>query len=85
MSETELGVVTHYFGKIGVAAVSLTNGELAVGDTIHFKGHTADFTMTIESMRIEQDSVTKAGVGATVGLKVPQKAHDHDKVFKVTP
>jgi hypothetical protein len=33
MAEQKIGVVTHYFGKIGVAALKITNGELRVGDT----------------------------------------------------
>ena len=35
MAEQLIGVVTHYFGKIKVAALELTAGELSVGDTIH--------------------------------------------------
>ncbi|MFW6124857.1 MAG: hypothetical protein ACOC46_01805, partial [Pirellulales bacterium] len=41
MPEEEIGRVTHYFGKIGVAAIDITRGKLAVGDTIRIKGHTS--------------------------------------------
>ena len=34
MAEQEIGVVSHYFGKIGVAAIDITEGELRVGDKI---------------------------------------------------
>ena len=84
-AETELGIVTHYFGKIGVAAIRITEGVLAVGDTIHVKGHTADFTANIDSIQVEHLKVPTAKPGDTVGVKVPQKCHEHDKVFKVTP
>lgn len=84
MTEVEIGRVTHYFGKIGVAAVELTNGDLAVGDTVHIKGHSSDFLTTIQSMQIEHTMVTRATKGQVVGIKVPAKAHEHDKVFKVT-
>ena len=47
MPEQKIGVVTHYFGKLGVAAIELTEGKLQVGDTIHVKGHTSDFTQTV--------------------------------------
>ncbi len=40
MVEVEIGKVSHYFGKIGVAAIDITSGELKVGDTIHIKGPT---------------------------------------------
>ena len=69
-------------GKIDVAAIRLT-GELKAGDTIHIKGHTSDFTTTVDSMQIEHESVTEAGPGAAIGVKVPEKAHEHDRVFKV--
>jgi len=83
MEEMEIAVVTHYFGHIGVAAITITAGELAVGDTIHFKGHTSDFTTVVESMQVEHASVAKAKKGDAVGLKVPQHVREHDQVFKV--
>ncbi len=82
MSEQEIGVVTHYFGHINVMAVTLT-GELAVGDTIHVKGHTSDFTTPVKSMQVEHESVEKAGPGNQIGIKVPEHAREHDKVYKV--
>ena len=84
MSETQVGKVTHYFGKISVGAVEVTDGELAVGDTVHVKGHTSDLTTTIESMQLEHESVQKATQGQVVGIKFPDRVHEHDTVFKVT-
>ena len=83
MPEQEIGRVSHYFNKIDVAALELT-GELAVGDTIHIKGHTSDFTEVVDSMQIEHDSVEKAGPGDSVGIKVKERVHEHDTVYKVT-
>ncbi len=48
MAEVELGKVTHYFAKIGVAAIEIQHDSLAVGDTIHVKGHTSDFTQNVD-------------------------------------
>ncbi len=83
MPETEIGRIAHYFNKIGVAAIELS-GELNVGDRIHVKGHTSDWTQDIASMQIEHDSVEKAGPGDSVGIKVEGHAHEHDVVYKVT-
>ena len=47
MAEQRGGVVSHYFGKLSVAAVEFTDGELRVGDTIHVKGHPSDFTQIV--------------------------------------
>jgi len=84
MPEQKIGVITHYFGNIGVAALEITDGELHVGDTIHIKGHTSDFTQTIDSMQVEHDSVEIARPGDSVGIKVTEHAREHDEVFKVT-
>jgi hypothetical protein len=83
MAETELGKVTHYFSKIGVAAIEITHDTLRVGDTIHFKGHTSDFTQTIDSMQIDGKMVDEATVGQSIGLRVKEHARQHDHVFKV--
>ena len=84
MTEIEIGRITHFFDRISVAAMTLT-GDLAVGDTIHIKGHTSDFTTVVEAMQIEHASVQTAKSGDQVGMKVPQKSHEHDRVFKVVP
>lgn len=84
MAEQKIGVVTHYFGKIGVAAVSLTDGELAVGDTIRIKGHTSDFTQQVETMQVDHKPIEVARVGDSVGMNVVEHAREHDEVFKVT-
>ncbi len=84
MSEEKIGVITHYFGKIGVAAVEITSGELRVGDTIRVKGHTSDFTQKVESMQIEHRIVEAAKAGESVGLRIAGHAHEHDEVFRVS-
>ncbi|MCR4413188.1 MAG: hypothetical protein NUV77_12270 [Thermoguttaceae bacterium] len=83
MEEQEIGKVTHYFGRIGVAAIELTKGSLAVGDTIRIKGHTSDFTQTIDSMQIDGKDVPRAEPGQSVGIKAAQHARPHDLVYKV--
>ncbi len=82
MQEKEIGIVTHYFGKISVGIIQLTD-DLKVGDTIHIKGVHDDFTQVVESMQIEHKSVEEAKKGDLVGIKVIQKVHPSDKVFKV--
>ena len=57
---------------------------LQVGDTIHIKGAHDDFTQPVESMQIEQDKLQEAKAGDVVGVKVTQKVHENDKVYKVT-
>ncbi len=83
MPEQQIGKITHYFGKIGVAAIEITDGEVRVGDTIHVVGHTSDFTQVVESMQLDNQVVETALPGQTIGVKVPEHAREHDKVFVV--
>jgi translation elongation factor EF-1alpha len=83
MPEVEIGTVTHYYGNISVAIIQLS-GALKVGETIHIKGHSDDFSQEISSMQIEHKDVPEAKSGDAIGIKVIQKTHPNDKVFKVT-
>jgi putative protease len=85
MAEQYIGKVTHYFGKAGVAAIEITEGELHVGDTIHIVGHTSDFTQPIDSMQIDRAPVESAKAGDAIGIRVKEHAREHDDVFRVTP
>ena len=82
MKEKEIGIVTHYFGKISVGIIQLS-APLKAGDTIHIKGAHDDFTQTVSSMQIEHDTLESAKAGDVVGIKVIQKVHPNDKVFLV--
>jgi putative protease len=82
MEEREIGKVTHYFTKIGVAVIELTD-ELKVGDTIHIKGATTDFQQSVESMQIEHEPVESAGAGQAIGLKVEERVRKGDTVYKL--
>ena len=77
-----IGKVTHYFSKIGVAVIELSD-TLKVGDTIRIVGGATDFTQTIESMEIEHEKVKEAATGDSVGLKVNQKVREGYKVYKL--
>ncbi len=81
--EVLIGQVSHYFGKIQVAAVELTDGDLSTGDTIHIRGHTSDFIQQVESMQINQVDVAKADKGESIGIRVTEHARVGDKVYKV--
>lgn len=82
--EEFIGVVTHYYGHLSVAAIRIESGTLRVGDTIRILGHTSDFRQRVESMQIEHESVTEAGKRQEIGVKVTEHAREHDDVYKVT-
>ena len=83
MKKEKVGYVSNYFSKISVAAIEITDGTLAVGDSILVLGHTTGFETTVHSMQIEHQQVSDAKMGDSVGVKVPEKAREGDKVFKI--
>ncbi len=82
LKEKEVGVVTHYFGKISVCAVRL-KATLKRGDKIHIKGAHDDFYQTVTSIQINRQDVSVARKGDEVGIKVIRKVHENDRVYVV--
>jgi putative protease len=80
--EEEVGLVSDYFARIGVAGVDL-HGTLRVGDRIRIRGHTTDLEQVVESMQIEREPVQEAGPGDRVGIKVIDRCRRGDRVYKV--
>lgn len=83
MQEKEIGTITHYFGKISVGILKLEYDGLRVGDSIRIKGLHDDFQQKVDSIQIEHQSVQEAKKGDVVGIKVIQKVHPNDKVYKI--
>ena len=80
--EMQVGKVTHYFSKIGVAVIEVTGGSIKVGDELHIKGHTSDFKQKVSSMQIEQDKIEIAEPGQSIGMKVNEPVRANDLVYK---
>ncbi|MGZ5495705.1 MAG: hypothetical protein ACXWFO_03035 [Candidatus Aminicenantales bacterium] len=83
MAEEEIGHITHYFPKIGVAVIEITAGSLKAGETIRIKGHTSDFTQTVESLQQEHLSLPEVKKGISAGMKVKEHVREGDRVYKV--
>ena len=47
LPEERIGVVTHYYSHLSVATIRLESGTLRVGDVIHIRGHTTDFSQRV--------------------------------------
>jgi len=78
-----IGEVTHYYNKISVAVVRLSQ-DLKVGDSVHFLGRHTDFQQEITSMQIEHQSLTEVKTGDEVAIKVKQPVRRGDSVFRLT-
>ena len=83
MSGIMIGEVTHFYNRIGVAVLDLTE-SLQVGDQVHFLGRSTDFRQEVASMQIEHEAISEAGAGQEVAVKVERRVRRHDKVFKIT-
>jgi len=82
MSEKQVARVTHYFSRLSIAVLALID-TLSVGDRVHICGHSSDFEQTVDSMQIEHKPVLKVGPGDDVALKVVERVHEGDIVYRM--
>lgn len=82
MDTLQIGEITHFYNKISVGVLALTD-TIRLGDTICILGHITDFQQKVSSLQIEHHPVEEAGPGDDVALKVNERVRKGDKVFKV--
>ncbi len=82
VAEKLVGRVSHYYNRIAVAVIEVTD-TIKVGDTIRITGGIRDFEQTIDSMEIEHQKVEVATKGQSIGLKVVEKVRENDQVYKI--
>jgi hypothetical protein len=78
----QVGVITHYFGRIKVCVVKLTQGTVLIGDKLTIRGVKTKFVQKVWSMQIESNDVKVARKGQLIGLKVDKLVAVGDKVYK---
>ena len=81
-SLAEVGVITHYFDRIKVCVVKLTQGSILIGDKLTILGVKTKFVQKVWSMQIESEDVKVAQKGQVIGLKVDKIVAVGDKVYK---
>ena len=79
-----IGQVTHYFGKIGVAVISLQD-KLALGDWVQFYGNQTNFVQQVESMQINHQPVNEAHPEDEVAVLVNEKVRKGDELYPYYP
>lgn len=80
--EEKIGKVTHYYNKLGVAAVLIEHGNLDKGDRIHIAGHCTDLEQTVDSMELQHQPIVEAHEGQNVGIKVHDYVRENDFIYK---
>lgn len=78
-----IGWVTHYFDRIEVGVIELTE-DLAVGEMIRIVGgEDTDFKQIVESMELDHEKIDRAKRGKEVGLQLKKKAREGYKVYRI--
>ena len=82
MEEKQVGTVDHFFDKISVGMIKLTDA-VKVGDKLRIKSKAADFVQEISSMQINRVPAQEGKAGDVISVKVDQKVRAGDMVYKV--
>jgi putative protease len=80
--EVKVGEIVKFFAKPSVAAIKVTDVGIVVGDELHYKGATTDFSEVVESMEVDNKHVDEAPPGTLVGIKVGDRVRPGDTVLK---
>src|SRR6059036_900906 len=81
----KVGEVFHFYGKIGVAAIRLTDDGIAIGDTVQIQGPSTNLEQTVDTLQIEHAVVSRAEPGQEVGMTVRERVREKDFVYKLMP
>lgn len=79
MTDDAIGLVTHYYDKIGVAIVKLEKA-VKVGDRLKFVKGDDTFEQVVASMQVDRLPIEEGKPGQEVGIKVDQKIKDETRV-----
>ncbi len=79
-----LGVVVNYFAKARVMHVAIQDNSVSVGDRLAVHGNkTGVVYLTAESLRREDDTLSRADKGEWCTIPCPEPVREGDKVFLV--
>lgn len=79
--DIQIGKVTHYYDKLGVAVIEIINQPLKIGDIVKISGHDHEFTQPVSSLQVEHTMVQQVLPGESAGLKVVQQVKVGDELY----
>src|SRR2546429_9923750 len=85
LERKKVGEVFHFYGKIGVAAIRLTDDGIAIGDTVQIQGPSTNLEQTVDTLQMENAVVSRAERGQEVGLKVSERFLEMDLPYQLLP
>ena len=80
IGEAFVGRIVHYYPRINVGIVELTDGEINLGDLIHVQGKQTNLVQPVDSLQIDHHRISHADKGRTVGIKLKDRVRNHDQV-----
>jgi len=80
--EKEIGKITHWYDKISVAVIKLTD-VLKKKDRIKIKKGAEEIEESVDSLQIDRVDVEKGKKGDEVAVKLSQKVKEGSVVYKV--
>jgi len=80
MAKRLVGVVRHFYQKIGVAVLDLES-DLKVGQTISVEGPETDVQEAVGSMQVDKEQVMEAKAGSQVAVKMKGRVKEEDYVY----
>ena len=80
IGEAFIGRIIHYYPRINVGIVELTDGEINLGDVIHIEGKQTNLVQPVDSLQIDHQNISHADKGRRVGIKLQDRVRNHDQV-----
>ena len=80
IGEAFVGRIIHYYPRINVGIVELTDGEINLGDVIHIEGKQTNLVQPVDSLQLDHQNISHADKGRRVGIKLQDRVRNHDQV-----
>src|SRR5947209_20577570 len=68
LERKKVGEVFHFYGKIGVAAIRLTDEGIAIADTVQIQGPSTNLKETVDTLEIDHAVVSREERGQEVAM-----------------
>ena len=79
LGEAFIGRIIHYYPRINVGIVELTDGEINLGDVIHVQGKQTNLVQPVDSLQIDHQNISHADKGRRVGIRLKDRVKNHDR------
>jgi translation initiation factor IF-2 len=80
MAKRLVGVVRHFYPKIGVAVVDVES-DVSIGDKVSFEGPNTNLVQKIGSIQVDGKNTDSAKKGSQVAIKTDGTVHLEDHLY----